>query len=30
MNDLEALLNTRLRIIENGMNELMKTIIEKL
>ena len=30
MTDLQALLNTRFRIIENGINELMKTIIQKL
>ena len=30
INYLEALLNTRLRIIENGIDELIKTIIEKL
>ena len=30
MDDLESLLNTRFGIIENGINELMKTIIHKL
>ena len=29
-NDFEALLNTRFRVIGNGINELMKTILEKL
>ena len=30
MDDLESLLNTIFRIIENGVNELMKTTIQKL
>ena len=30
MDGLESLLNTRFRIIENGIPELMKTIIQKL